>query len=744
MRRILWWFAKEAREQRAFLVILACAILFGSWVVVHLGRGVPEEAAAAHLPEAPAMPHRMERNGGWLVMLLSSLALVLLVVPGGLFASDARRGCNALTARTPGAWGAAFVGKLAFLWAVLLGTLLVHGVVLGRLAALYHLTKGRASVDVLWLGPSIPDAWNLIWGAFALAPLLVLSSVALPWLGVPTVAGAAIAASLALPTLLWLDGTPFFVEAWLGGPGPLLLIAALAGLGISAWAWFRPVRLGGSARRVAVGSLIALGVVALGTHAVGWAARERYLDFTPGEPDVELDVVGIGPNGRFAFVNAYRGDPRPDPLRGYFAFMDRYELNPMPWGPGYRQRGTRSKPFVLDLSSGVARGTGGDLLYDFPPQRELGGQLPRFVVPEMRGLGARPHDRIQYWYDADTAEVLSRDAASATSAPAPALARLDAALRAHTRQRTPQGRPVWIGEAGLTRVRWQEGEGEAIEAVPLELALPWSGVNLVRDIPGGWELTWGGHSGWPPPFASVDAETGVVRQVTPDLAALRGLLPCGWLSPRELLICPPTAGGYPHAPSSWRILDLDTKQVRSLPEPVGGSAVQPLAVVDAQRVLVLSHTQLRTLAIYELATAAIHPVPWDGIDPGHIQAAWPSSRNALASVLGSQVVVDLFVAAVVAAGGAPATFVGPPGIRVEHEFWNSMGTRTHRESRHAVAVYDGTSGRARLAQQELPSSSTTVLGLARDGTLWLLEDARRIVRYGPAPLQREVLFPRDR
>jgi|GEM_PF-6821057 len=727
MRRILWWFRKELREQRAFLVILALAIPLASWVVVYLGRGVPEGPAATAIQEVSALPHRMDRNGEWAVMLLVSLGLVLLAVPGGLFASDTRRGCNALTARTPGAWTAAFGGKLMALLAIMLATLLVHGIVLGRLAVLYRLTESGQPVDALWLGPSSPDGMNAILGLFALAPLLVLASVALPWLGVPTVAGAAIAAVLVLPTLLGLDSTPFFLEAWLGGPRPLFLVAALSSLGIAMWTWFRSVRRGASARRVAFGSLVALAIVALGTHGVGWAARERYRDFTPGEPDVEFDVVGIGPNGHFAFVNAYRSHPSPKPL------------------PGFRQRGTRSKPFILDLRSGVQRATGGSLLYDFQPQRGLGSGVPSFVIPEMPEWGpGGHHDRVQRWYDADTAELLVREEFSGTSARTTALARLDAALRAHTRQRTKEGRPVWIGEGGLTHVGWQEGKGEVIEARPLELALPWSRVSWVRDIPGGWELSFGSQrGGWEPTIpllASVHADTGVARHVTSDLIQLRGQTPGGWLSPRELLTRPVSVPGNAHAPSSWRILDLDTKQTRSVPEHASSTAVQPLAVVDGGRVLSLSMGKSRTLAICELATGAVQPVRWDGVDPGPIVAAWVPSRNAVECAPGPLVVVDLYLGP----DGALDALLSPPAIWIESSAWTSMPPSGHPGIRHAIAVFDGASGRARLATQEVARGGAVVLGLAQDGALWLLEDARRIVRYGPAPLQREVLFPRER
>jgi streptogramin lyase len=63
-----------------------------------------------------------------------------------------------------------------------------------------------------------------------------------------------------------------------------------------------------------------------------------------------------------------------------------------------------------------------------------------------------------------------------------------------------------------------------------------------------------------------------------------------------------------------------------------------------------------------------------------------------------------------------------------------------------VAVFDGTSGRARLAPLEFSRGNPEpdVLGFAPDGALWLLEDARRIVRLSPRLLEREVLFPRER
>lgn len=232
MTTFLWWLRKEAREHRALLLLLLLAVPLGSWLAVHLLRGRPptqdqlrERFQKSYVqgqlapgkgfdPVKGPFPHKWGREE-WEVMLLVSAAVAAAGIAGGLFGRESRRGTALLIARTPGAWRNAFAAKVIFLALVLGATLLVHGVLLGRLAEAYVLVDGwgahRGVVETWALLPR-SETWLAYAAVLAVTTWVLLASTSLPLVGVPVLVGALVAVAAAVPGIVWVDEHPFFFD----------------------------------------------------------------------------------------------------------------------------------------------------------------------------------------------------------------------------------------------------------------------------------------------------------------------------------------------------------------------------------------------------------------------------------------------------------------------------------------------------------------------------------------------------
>jgi hypothetical protein len=738
MRRVLWWTGKEVREHRVVLVLLLVGLVVGTWFWAWSTRGRPGDAwsakaEAAAVADAPVR-HRLERVGDWEAPFVVSLAAVLVSLAGGLFASDLRRGCGPLMARAPGGWGAAFVGKLGFLLAAMVGTYVLHGLVLAWLANRYHLhmrgLTGDVLVDVLWLGPVSDRYVTATYALFAAAPVLVLASMALPYIGVPSVVGVAVALGLALP-FAWIHADErFFFEWWLGSIRLLLAVGALGALAVATWVWWAQVRAGRSRLRVAMAgaSVVLLGVGA--TAGAAFAARAEYRDFSLADPDVQILQIAVGSEGRVAFVMAGRGDPSPPP-------------------GGLAWRGGREKPFAIDLATGVSKPIAGGAVRGVPTGYAHGSSID---APAVRVVSRYLPDADGWefaWLDARTgAEVARTVGRQSNDLPDPVKALLEAGIERRWALEGADGRRAWLDESGL-RVR----AGDAAPTTTV-LELPTSlgkATSLLR-IDQGWELRWGPGGAGPLQWAvasggvaSVDALDGRVRHLTLDRVQPRDVLPIMWLSPRDVLLvpgaaAPGVANERARDPRAWRILDLDAGTSRpALREGASVAArLDPQGVLGPTSLLVHDAGASGGLLVLDLGDGQTRPVAWDRDPPARVHRASCMQNQLTPTEAGGALLVDLVV---------DEASVGPrPDERLpilQGDGWVGGGTTMEGKQRlrHVVGVV-GADGSAWRLEARARSYAAQLLGIDAQGRVWMLEDARQIVRYGPGTGVREVLFPR--
>lgn len=746
MTRFLWWLKKEFREHRVLLVLLVLAIPLGSWLAVHLTRGRPPtpeqlrqqaDQRSAIDPDVPLkhgpdlmigpVPHNWHRTE-WEGMLLVSFAVAAAAVAGGLFAAESRRGMVPLIARTPGAWLTALVAKGAFLALVLGGTLLLHGWVLGRLASAYTL------VDVLAPYPGTVDTWILLlrgetWLVYAALVVLslwvLLASAALPLVGVPLLVGVTVGVGVAIPTLIWEDTYPYFFRWWIGGIPPLLGVAALAAILLLALVWLRWDRFRRSAKYVGLrlGLLVALFFV-IG-NGVTCAAASRYHEVGADAPDLRLagGIMGVG--DRFVYLLAYRGDPDAG------AESREYEL-----------RGTLAAPWRVDLHTGGWAAVGRPGEQWLPSQEEIaqmGFQWPQALLFHADDdLNARTGT----WFDARSGERLERG--DSMKLPPGSTERLRAAFRAETGVRDAQGRPTWILGASIER------DG----AEPISLS---ERLGRLTEIPGGWSeggSTWlGTRGGVTVPtlggiLRSVEADTGRIRTYPqPGQPTLPGYL-IGWWDPHHAIV--QREEGKPHPARSfvsidaaavalgrWQLLDLDTGTTAPLTSdlPADLASATPLARVGPDALLLhQTHPGPSAFSRWTRGVAAAERATWDGPSLEGVEFAAPlglENASPPQAHVGRPVLVQ-------------ALRSEPAGWAVKARQGRLYGFPSMQSFQllEAWLVYDPAQNSVRVLRPWSRFQRDAPLRIQRNGVVLALEDLRRIVRLGPEPGQREVLFPR--
>lgn len=727
MRRLLWWLGKEVREHRLALVLLLLVVLGGSWGIVHLGRWRPLPKADSPSPAVAetgaAVVHRL-RPEQWRGLVLGGLGLGVLVLAGGILSGEARRGTLPLIARAPGAWRTALPAKVVFL-ALALGMLvLAQGAFLGALAGPYALANDGPLVGPEMRAPPrpwliLPQGEQVIWAwcLVGLSAWMLVASAVLPLVGVPALVGAVVGAGLALPFVLWHDEHRYLFRWWLGGLGPVVTAWGALALLLALAAWQRGLRFGRSAWQVGWRTGVAALVLSGAGVGATYAAVMEYRDFTPQDPDVRLEDVLLA--GRFACVEAHRGDPDDSP--------------PSPAGA---LPGTRTRVWRVDLDSGRWEGIGGygagltwtssggggsdgtPFVVLMPGERDHGGLARLDVETGRRGPGPERFD-----------DPLPEDL----------LPRAREYLRASTPVRDSAGQPAWLLGNRLERA---SGPSIPLHSGPFYLCVP---------VEGGWHAFTRQAAGYDAFGRTVDASTGQIRLGVPQGVDLSRWEVGEVLDTARRLLTPAGQGLSRTTLGEYRVLNLDDGQITPLlqaPAAAGARDV-PLAILGLRQALVLRPTSqglpqdwpagvespFRSLVRVDLATGSEADVTWEG-GRGFAHAEFASAagteRYGRAQLAGRPFLVHCMRSA-------------PPGaaeILLSRDP-SRIGPSPRPRLENAWALYDpGTNRLSLLASEPGGLVRVAPLRVEADGSVLALEEQRRLVRLGPAPGARVVLFPR--
>jgi hypothetical protein len=461
------------------------------------------------------------------------------------------------------------------------------------------------------------------------------------------------------------------------------------------------------------------------TAGVAFAKRAVYRDYSLDDPDARIHQIAIGPGGRHAFVMAGRGDPSPTP-------------------GSLVERGGRERPFAIDLATGASKPIEGYLVQGVPTIYAHGNSID---VPAALVYSRYRRDSDDWefgWLDTRTGAEVARTAGRQdNSRPGAVNALIEADIERRWALRDADGRRAWLDEAGL-RVRVGDA-APTTTAIDLPRALAWA--TALHRIEQGWALRWGmGGSGplaWAMAqggVASVDARDGRVRHLTIDRISPRDMQPIAWLTPGEVLLVPEGGGERAQDPRAWQILDLDAGASRAaLREGASVAArLEPQGVLGPMSLLVLEPGASGRLLILALGDGRTRPLTWDRDPPARVHRAMCMQKQLTPTESGGALLVDLVV---------DEASVGPrPDERLpilQGGGWVGGGTTMEwpRRLRHVVAVVgaDGSAWRLEVQARYHPAE---LLGIDAQGRVWMLEDARQIVRYGPGAGVREVLFPR--
>lgn len=722
MRPFLWWLGKELREHRLTLLLLAVVLLLGSRLIVELNQPrvdlgdlptyrTPDGREVVASPGP--LPHSLDRRS-WEGLVVGGLGLVVLVLAGGLFSGEARRGTLALIARTPRAWRPALAAKLVFLLLVAAAAVLLQGTLLARLAGPYRLMEEGRAVDVACLLPRAQDAL-LGWIVLGLGAWMLVASAALPLVGVPALVGAVIGVGTLLPAVLWHARYRFLLRWWLGDPGWFVLAWSLVALGLVAWSWLRPLRYGARPLRVALRSLAVAGLFAGAATAVLASTAARYRTFDAHAPDLRILDLWRGAGGRFAFAAVARGDPEGDPASGA------------------GEVGTPPHAWRIDLTDGAWAELGGEgrrfqatALHGWPRP----GTSPVLTLPEAGSW------RLGDWIDTRTGEVFSRGRVG--DVPPDAMDRIRGGLKADTRVRDRQGRRVWrLGDR-------LEREG----AEPMVLPEFSSGLGAL-EIVGGW-ATFGGDPRLvalgDPPIRTLDAEDGTVRTLPPFDAELVGSAVRGWLDPRHAVVARPGLFRDAQPPLfAYRVLDLATGSHEPLLASQNPHALELrlVALFDRQGGLALAGAEgSRALAHVSLPAGELTLLSWEGPTLDGVESIlWVTDRpGGIVALPGQHVCLTCYRRG---PSGANAQAARLPQ-RADTRF-SSSAQRAGAEpdgTWSAVVCCDAATRRAKVLSGWTPAAALIPWSVEADGAVLCTEAGRRIVRLGPEPGQRTVLFPK--
>ena len=683
--RLPAWLWKEWREHRMVLACLAGAIpLFSALAFVALGEGLT-------FPAANAFPG-------------VAVGLAFLAVGLDLFGGEVRRGTHALLLRTPGAFPVAFAGKFVFLLLCCAGAVALEEASRALLTAATGLPRTEAWVQdrtdmagepIRHLEPVLNSPWQglppaLVGALAALAAgsFVVLASCAVPRAAVTAPVGVGSLALLAAPFAYFQYRAPWFYVVRRGDLVLGLIGVAVLGLLALALAYGRGRRFLGRTWAAALSGFGLAAAVAAGSYAAAGVAHVRWMDVRPDLPDFHIARGVVGSGGRYVYLNVHRGAE----WSAEWNSVDRV-------ADGTRDPGTPVLPWIVDLRDGSWR-MAGDL------GRVL--QRPIRLTPQWHAGHAEPLAWVvcswspwfepswtETWIDARTGE------ARATYGPPKTPRHTQGWIRDNFRATSPvrdsSGRRVWIFEGRLER------EGETLVDDPDAEWVPEQRFAF-RPCPGGWIGT--GNS-----FSSsahfLDADTGETRTIAAPPMGFTNLRILGPLHYLRAERVPGTA-----KPAAWRWLlgEISSGRERAVGEdlPYGGF----VGVVDREIALVRvpRGDDGDQFLLWEPATDRRTPVRFSVAPDRPVRRVygWPEPRS-------------------------DGTWLLELGDQ-----WVPLSAPASR----AWALIDPAHAEIRVLS---PWSEGRYAPLAvdDDGSLVAIEDGKRVVRFGPEPEKRTVVFPRE-
>ena len=611
-----------------------------------------------------------------------ALGLFLLAVVGDVFAGESRRGTIAFLRRLPGGMRHAFAAKL-------LVTLVGSALTIVWQALLLWTSWW------LWSRSYLPTAGGVVHAAFTSPFLLPVATVgafvllASTWLqhgGMAILLAPMLLGALLAPAVVWGRANPGLARWLLGDPWDVLLPAALgvaaAAVLAAAASFLRGLCVVRPVWSAAWRGLVVLLVLFGGAYAFGaWHVQDR-LDFAPGDDDVVITQAYLGRDGRLLFVTA-----GPEDLGGRLGHTD------------------LTRCWVVDVESGATRALGPAFSrFRLPPH--AGGWAShlgwsRTFEPLSSYVQERPgpDGLLEAWIDAGTGEVRKVVAYGVRTEDVRGW--LDQAAAEASWTRDVRGRRAWLREDALTAGPTVWGrpvlcvEGEAPRRLSEPGLRPWRS----QSGPGGWALQDGrnrrlalGADG--PTVHELASESGELH-----LLSSRHGLWRGWDRKARVLL-------------GWQLVDLAGSGTLAPAQGLESGRVAVIDVLDTDRVLTLVGAPgARRLCTWSPDAGVHEPLVWTA------GAAMPvgEARLANAYVLGRR------------GDGSPLLHVG----------W-SVDASGNTDYYALVAVDRG----RRSATWIGPSSDHLAVAYEATGAVVVIEQCRRIVRLGPEPGQREVLFPR--
>lgn len=679
---------RELRDQRSILIGVFLALpvlnLLAFWAFEDRLVEAPVDTAAGGVPPI-------------------ALGLFLLAVVGDVFAGESRRGTLAFLRRLPGGMRRAFAAKLIVTLAGSVLTVVWQALLLWACWWLWNRSYVPTPGGVLHAALTSPLLLPVATvGAFVLLASTWLQHGGMAILLAPMMLGALLA-----PAVVWGRAHPVIVR-WVLGHDRWSLVVAVA-TAISAMAILAAAVsfLGGrrvvrSAWSAAWRGLAVLLVLVGGAYAYGgWRIHEA-LDFRPGEEGASITKAYLGRGGQALFVEA------------------RHERKGRWHGQSYD---ALSRVWVVDVETGAMR-TIGDLgetierpphagrwgwwTYDGPSLEPLSSYVQRSVDAEGR--------ESETWIDGASGAI-RKVVAGGVRTP-DIVAWMDEAGAEATRTRDAAGRRVWLRSAAPAHPRELHGRPalrvEGRDAVPM--GEPSLRLWRARSHPSAWLVRPVNRGTW----AIVDPETGSLRHLpiehsTPLLLSPSRCLWHGWESKQ-------------HRSLGWQLVNLDAEPDAVLRPAPGFGPTQGtvVGVLDTDCVLSLAplpdEPTVRRLCTWDPETGAHEPIGWTHEPAEHGVPSEAAETLQYASVLGHRGDGSLLLQ--VGWGQARTTDGNPLGV-----IGYALLT-VERESRLATWVVPAL--RARPA----------VVAYEASGAVTVIEQGRRIVRWGPAPKQREVLFPR--
>ncbi len=598
------------------------------------------------------------------------------------FAREARRGTLAILQRTPGAFRAAFLAKAVVATCAGAATLLLE---IGTLRVLAAIT-GLPDPELLpgQVAPSEEVIQGLpasvYWTAVvaAVGPWLWFASAGIPLGGVMALSGAFVLGALAAP-LVWLAQVHGYYFV-IEGADVFRVAGGAAILGLVACAitWWKGRRFHATGWRGVRLALLAVVPVVGAGYGVAAASLASWLDVRPDRDDFRIADQ--------AFLGA---DGRHLYVNGHRGRL---------WGLGGFAEpgagpGTPPLPLIVDLRDGTWRIAGdfGDY-WNFPP---VGFGFPWASATPLRWLHrvdssrGRPWTAVT-WFDANTADAVESGRVDVLSHDA--RVRTRETLLATTPLRDSTRRRAWM---------WgDELEKEPLPPDPRPGSLPWP----LRDriwlpVPGGCvSFDDADH----PTF--VDVETGKRRVLDVAEAGHQASLVGPDRYVRKKQVGPPESRW-------WLVGDTRTGEEKRTGD----------GLIDTQQVAVVGRHAVLLSRIDPLAASSSRLLVWDPVTderrpvlPRELPVTGPDVRCS------------------------PLGFQRPDGsfLLRAYTLLGESGTA------QAWGVFDPPRAEVRWLVSRTTIELMWPVAVDSDGSLLMVEDERRVVRYGPAPGVRTVLFPR--